>query len=175
MSKSSIAFIAIVVGCVALYAMASDLISTHAVPSLSEFIASSTAGMASSTEPSASTSPLSTLNIQAPDGVIHAFVAATDAERSRGLGDRDPLPVDQGMVFEFADPATYGFWMKDMHFSLDMVWIGPDKRVVGVATDVSPDTYPETFFPPAPVSYVLELDAGSARAFGIATGSALSF
>ena len=79
------------------------------------------------------------------------------------------------MLFPFAVPGRYGFWMKDMRFSLDMVWISSDKRVVMVSSDVSPDTYPLVLYPPSDISYVLELNADSANKFGIATSTKLVF
>ena len=71
--------------------------------------------------------------------------------------------------------GRYGFWMKGMHFPLDMVWIAPDKRVVMVSKDVSPDTYPNVIYPPADISSVLEINADSAEKFGIATSTKLVF
>ncbi|MDE2037990.1 MAG: DUF192 domain-containing protein [Patescibacteria group bacterium] len=113
--------------------------------------------------------------IKAPRGTIRAFVASTSDEQEKGLGDRASLPADEGMLFPFAAPGDYGFWMKDMRFDLDMVWISADKRVAGVARGVRADSYPEVVYPPSPISYVLELDAGRAAELGIATGTRLVF
>ena len=115
------------------------------------------------------------ISIKAPHGVIHALVASTSDQQALGLGQRDSLPADEGMLFPFANPGQYGFWMKDMRFSLDMVWIGTDKRVVDVSREVSPSTYPDVIYPPSDVSYVLELNAHSAEGFGIATSTKLVF
>ena len=62
-----------------------------------------------------------------------------------------------------------------MLFPLDMVWINADKTVVAVSKDLSPDTYPAIFTPPANISYVLEIDAGSADAFGLIPGATVRF
>lgn len=113
--------------------------------------------------------------IRAPEGVIKAVVASTSAEQEKGLGGRPALPADQGMLFPFQAAGAYGFWMKDMRFSLDIVWISSDKRVIGLIPGLSPATYPDIFYPPAPVEYVLELDSGGAAAHGIATGTQLVF
>lgn len=115
------------------------------------------------------------LPLSAPGDIIHALVATSTADQEKGLGDRDSLPIDQGMFFIFSTPGSYGFWMKDMRFSLDMVWIGADKTVAGVTSSISPETYPNLFLPPHPISYVLELNAGQAEKLGIATGTALVF
>jgi uncharacterized membrane protein (UPF0127 family) len=55
------------------------------------------------------------------------------------------------------------------------VWIDEYKRVVGIAENVSPDTYPEAFMSPVPIMYVLEVNAGQAAYFGIQKGITLSF
>ena len=119
--------------------------------------------------------PYPILPIHAPLGTVRAFVASTSAQQELGLGQRGSLPTDEGMLFPFAVPGDYGFWMKDMRFPLDMVWILPDKSAAGVTAGISPDTYPTVFFPPADISYVLELNAGAAARLGIATGTQLVF
>ena len=111
----------------------------------------------------------------APDGVIYSHVARTPATRERGLSGTASLDVDEGMLFIFPEPGMYAFWMKDMNFSIDIVWITSDRRVIGVTENVSPETYPETFGPSKNVQFVLEVPAGSAEKFGLKTGSVVSF
>lgn len=113
--------------------------------------------------------------IYAPGGSIEAEVASTSDQQAKGLGGRASLKAGTGMLFPFAHPGDYGFWMKDMHFPLDMVWISSNKKVASVTSNISPDTYPEVFYPPLAISYVLELNAGDAVRFGIATGTELEF
>ena len=114
-------------------------------------------------------------SIIAPSGTIRATVARTDDDRSRGLSGRTSLATDAGMLFIFPIDGPYGFWMKDMRFPIDIVWIDQGYTVLGVAQEVSPETYPNLFFPPAPIRYVLELNSGSAERFGIASGTKLVF
>jgi uncharacterized membrane protein (UPF0127 family) len=179
MNKFGIQLVALLAACVILFFIANNLISEHAVPSLGEFIASSTESLASSTESLASTTPVSTsmktVDLHAPKGVIHAEIADTDASREQGLSDRPSLPVDSGMLFVFDTPGQYGFWMKDMHFPLDMVWINVDKTVAGVTKDILPSTYPSIFPPPNSISYVLEINVGSAEKFGLVSGAIVDF
>jgi len=154
-------------------------------------MASSTEQGASSTEKEVSstenaTNATSSLNlltpnsllltsISVPAGVIHAEIADTDASREQGLSDRASLPADNGMLFVFDTPGQYGFWMKDMRFPLDMVWINADKTVAGVTKDILPSTYPSIFPPPSSISYVLEINAGSAEKFGLVSGAIVDF
>ena len=64
------------------------------------------------------------------------------------------------MLFIFNVDKEYAFWMKDMHFSIDMVWLSSAKNIVYMAQDISPATFPEDFVPTSPARYVLELPAG---------------
>jgi len=116
-----------------------------------------------------------TISIRAPGGIITAEVASSSEQQAKGLGGRASLQSSHGMIFPFTYPGDYGFWMKDMHFPLDMVWISSNEKVVGVTAGISPDTYPTVFYPPLAISYVLELNAGDADRFGIATDTQLEF
>jgi uncharacterized membrane protein (UPF0127 family) len=118
---------------------------------------------------------LKVVSLKAPNGTLQIEVASTSLQQAKGLGNRPSLPADRGMLFPFMYPGDYGFWMKDMHFPIDMVWISSDKKVVSVTPNVSPDSYPTVFYPPGAISYVLELNAGAAKEFGIATGTQLVF
>ncbi|MFA6601500.1 MAG: DUF192 domain-containing protein [Candidatus Paceibacterota bacterium] len=115
------------------------------------------------------------ISIQAPSGTIQAAVASTSEAEERGLSGQISMPSDSGMLFTFENPGSYGFWMKDMNFPLDLVWMSEDKSVVGITANLSPDTYPNVFLPPSDISYVLELNAGASQKFGIATGTSLIF
>jgi hypothetical protein len=113
--------------------------------------------------------------ITAPLGSINTEIADTPLLEERGLSGRISLNSNRGMLFIFSTPGIYGFWMKDMNFPLDMVWMDVNHKVVSVNSDVLPSTYPNTFFPPSNISFVLELNAGATREFGIATGTELKF
>lgn len=114
-------------------------------------------------------------DVIAPGGTIHAFIADTDQKEELGLGYRQSLPPDGGMIFAFDNSGIYDFWMENMKFPLDIVWIGADKKVVGVVRALSPETYPNTVSPSKEVAYVLEINSGAAANFDIATGTELIF
>ena len=105
------------------------------------------------------------------DTEIKVEIADTDAERSLGLSGRDSLKTGYGMLFVFDTPGSYGFWMKDMKFSIDIIWIDADGRVIGVEKGVEPETYPKVFYPPTPAKYVLEVPAGFADLHQVTPGS----
>jgi uncharacterized membrane protein (UPF0127 family) len=100
-------------------------------------------------------------------------VADTNQLKEKGLSGHAPLAKNQGMLFVFKTPDAYGFWMKDMLFPLDIIWLGEDYRVVHVEHAVSPDTYPKIFTPTSPALYVLEISAGQADLLGIKIGDSV--
>src|SRR5581483_9076382 len=71
----------------------------------------------------------------------HTFqveIASTTLQKTLGLSGRDGLGDGEGMLFLFSDsPGVQNFWMKDMKFSIDIIWIAGNK-VVGFAEDAAP-------------------------------------
>jgi len=100
---------------------------------------------------------------------VEVEIVRTPAEQALGLGNRDSLAWDHGMLFVYDEPGFFSFWMKRMRFDIDIVWIR-DGRVVGIAAFVpwpheDPDR-PATVRPPELVDTVLEVPAGYAQAHG---------
>lgn len=106
---------------------------------------------------------------------IKAFVADTSLFRKRGLGGKDSILSDEGMLFIFETPAYHGIWMKDMRFPIDIFWIDEMKRIVSLQEVVLTSSYPEIFTPKAPAKYVLETRAGFARENNVKIGDKISF
>jgi hypothetical protein len=102
---------------------------------------------------------------------LKLLVATSTAAQEKGLGDREALAPGTGMLFVFEHPNQYGFWMKDMRFPIDIIWLDAQGQVITVAADVATSTYPNVFYPTAPATYVLETHAGFALAHDIATGT----
>lgn len=94
---------------------------------------------------------------------ITAELAVTDEERQLGLMYREEILADQGMLFIFEEEGRYSFWMKNMKFSLDILWLDKGKRIVHIERNVPPcKREPCPSYPPSiPAMYVLELKAGS--------------
>jgi uncharacterized protein len=114
------------------------------------------------------------------DGALRVEVASTPEQSERGLGYRDALADDAGMLFDLHRTRAQEFWMKGMHFALDFVWIGEDKRVVAVTAGVQPepgiaDAELRRYASPVPVRYVLEVSAGTAARLGIVPSTELTF
>lgn len=102
-------------------------------------------------------------------------VARTKEEQALGLGGREGLNGNAGMLFIFSKPAPQIFWMKDMKISIDIVWIDKNKKVIGFAEGARPEDFPKTYQSPANVSYVLEIGSGEVQKRNIKIGDAVIF
>ncbi len=102
---------------------------------------------------------------------VEVELARTRAEQVRGLSDRRELAWGRGMLFQYSGATLQRFWMKRMHFAIDMVWIR-DGRLVSVSQRVPPpasgvaDSQLPTYGPQELVDSVLEVPAGFAEASG---------
>jgi len=102
-----------------------------------------------------------------------AEIVKSEAEMSLGLGKRKSLCRKCAMLFEFSKAGDYSFWMKDMEFALDIIWIEGD-RVVYVAENISAD-YDKSIRPAIKANRVLEINAGLSRIYGIVEGTKIQF
>lgn len=105
-------------------------------------------------------------------------VAKTPDAMEKGLSKRNSLPKDRGMLFIFKEKGKYEFWMRDMRFPLDIVYIS-DTTVVDVLENVphkindSPNLI--KYAPKEAANYVLEVNAGRAKELGIKEGTTITF
>ncbi len=101
--------------------------------------------------------------------------ADTEIKREQGLSGTQSLGDNQGMLFFFDTSVMPGFWMKDMNYPLDIIWINKDKKIVSVSENLDPKTYPQTFSPSEPIQYVLEVQSGFYKTNSLKVGDSLSF
>lgn len=101
---------------------------------------------------------------------IELEVVTSTEDMAQGLGDRSHLDPDHGMLFKYEVPAVLPFWMRHMHFPLDIIWI-EGKEVIDIGAHLPPPTHlfeaPYTFTPRGPASWVLEVPAGQAEEYGL--------
>ncbi len=108
-------------------------------------------------------------------------LAVTPAERQQGLSGRETMDQGTGMLFIFEQEQPLTFWMKDMRFPLDILWIDGQCRLIEVAADVpTPPPNAENAeipraYSPAPAHYVLELNAGEGARAGLSPGDTVEF
>jgi hypothetical protein len=105
-------------------------------------------------------------------------VADTWTSRQHGLSNREKLGRSMGMVFVFEQPSNYVFWMHQMLFPLDFIWVCED-RVVDLKEKVPPPKETagllQTFTAKKQIDKVIELYAGEIRNSGVKVGDLLYF
>lgn len=107
--------------------------------------------------------------------LLNIEVADTNETRALGLSGRKNMPKNEGVMFIFPTPGFYRFWMKDMKFPLDFIWIDQNK-VVDLSENIQPPTTVgienlPTFTSKAPFDKVLEVNAGVIKALKIDRGN----
>jgi uncharacterized protein len=98
--------------------------------------------------------------IQVAGRSIEVLIADTPTKLQLGLSGYPGLKENEGMLFVFDKADYHGIWMKDMLFSIDILWLDDDLNVVDAHTNVSPDTFPDVFQPKTPARFVLETNGG---------------
>lgn len=94
--------------------------------------------------------------------VIKVEIANTPESRMKGLSGREKLGRDDGMLFIMDEKRYHSFWMADMKFPIDIIWIS-DNKVVDVTKNAPIPTDPQNvpvFTPSTEVDKVLEVNAG---------------
>ena len=110
--------------------------------------------------------------IKINDKVIWAEIVDTPELREKGLSGRKNLDTDEGLLFIFEEKEIYPFWMKDMNFPLDMIWIEDDK-IIDISKNVpmpEADKSLPLFQPQSAVNKVLEVNAGYCDANNVKIG-----
>ena len=123
------------------------------------------------------------LTIHTQDGPKDFYVELADSEFERGLGlqGRHMLDKDTGMLFLYDEESNHSFWMKDTLISLDIIFIGSDRKINAVAKNAHPCTEEEeirgclTYRSANASKYVLELAGGSAEKYGIEPFDSVEF
>ncbi len=101
-----------------------------------------------------------------PNGAeVQAELAITPAERATGLMFREGLLPGEGMLFIFEEADFHSFWMFNMKFSIDIIWLSPEKSIVHIEHSVPPCTEEPcpTYQPMQKALYVIEVPAGFAK------------
>ncbi|MEK7090731.1 MAG: DUF192 domain-containing protein [Patescibacteria group bacterium] len=107
--------------------------------------------------------------------VFKTEVVDNPALWTKGLSGRASLPEDGGMLFIFPDQQIRNFWMKDMKFPIDIIWIR-DNKIIGIVMGAEPafqESY-EIYTSPEPADTVLEINAGLSQKLGIQVGDTVN-
>ena len=114
------------------------------------------------------------------DKEIFVDVARSDEEKARGLSGRLKLNENEGMLFIFDQKSQPPFWMLDMNFPIDIIWLD-DNTIVDIDKNVpnpvpgTPDYQLPLYTPEKPMNYVLEVNAGFCEKNSIEVGDSVEF
>lgn len=106
---------------------------------------------------------------------IRVDLAITSETHEQGLSGRASLAGDSGMLFVFEYPDKYAFWMKDMNFAIDIIWLNENLQVVYIKDNVLPSSYPEIYQPEEKAKYVLEVVSGFTEKNNLKIGDTVKF
>ena len=109
------------------------------------------------------------------DKCFNVEIADNDEERSQGLSGQEKLVYDHGLLFIFPEASEYGFWMKQMNFAIDIIWINGN-TIVDIKENLqpvnwdTPDSELTIYYPQKPADKVLELLNGTCQKYNIKIG-----
>lgn len=105
---------------------------------------------------------------------IDVEIAENEAEHAKGLMYRSYMPDSVGMLFIFQNVQPQSFWMKNTHIPLDIIYVGPDKKIVSIQKNAKP--FSEDNLPSyGDVQYVVEVNGGYTDQYGIKVGDSIQF
>jgi len=115
------------------------------------------------------------VEVKVGEAKLHVIVRDTMEGRSKGLSGVEKLKSDEGMLFVFPVASKYSFWMREMKFDLDFVWI-KDDRVVEITENVSATGGVKSRVGPSEaVNKVLEVNSGWVKKHGIKVGDRVKY
>lgn len=120
---------------------------------------------------STATTHQSTITID--NQTFNILIAKTEKDKEIGLSKRSELPDNMGMIFPFDTPGFYAFWMKDMQFPLDIIYIHGDKIVTIINNLQNPTPKNDTWQivkPTQESDLVLEINAGLSKKYNFQVG-----
>lgn len=139
------------------------------------FTASRVPGLFKTGQPIAPVQNPTTRQLVINSVTINIELADTPPKRSQGLGGRDNLATNSGMLFNFPKEDKHSFWMKGMRFPLDFIWI-KQMKVVDIIKNAEPPQQSQTdetlpiYVPNQPVDSMLEVNSGFVDQHGIKVG-----
>lgn len=102
------------------------------------------------------------------------MVADTTGKKMLGLMRRESLKANQGMLFPFGNDGRHDIWMLNMKFSIDILWLDRNFRVLKIVRNAEPCRSLWSCVPyasPSGARYVIELKAGASKTNSIKKGS----
>ncbi len=112
------------------------------------------------------------ISLKIGETYIQAEVVRYADDMARGLGGRKKLSGDEGMLFVYPHETIPKFWMKNMNFPIDILWIRNGK-IVDFSENIPVEPIGEKlpiYSPNAPITNVLEVNAGFVKKNSIQKG-----
>jgi uncharacterized membrane protein (UPF0127 family) len=111
---------------------------------------------------------------------LRVYLAVTNDQQIKGLSVKDHLKENEGMLFVYEQPSRQGFWMKDMKFPIDIIWLDNNGTVVYIKNSLQPCIMTfaflcPTYTPDKDSLYVLETGSGFSKKHGIKIGTHADF
>ncbi|MGN6628953.1 MAG: DUF192 domain-containing protein [Candidatus Nitrosocosmicus sp.] len=108
--------------------------------------------------------------------VIYVDLAITPDQQAKGLSIKNSLNDSEGMLFPFDKPGDYSFWMKDMKFPIDILWIDTNNKIVHIEKNLQPCIFfllCPSYSPHSNSKYVLEINADLTTRNNITVGDSV--
>jgi uncharacterized membrane protein (UPF0127 family) len=109
---------------------------------------------------------------------LNADIPITSELMAKGLAVKNQLKENEAMLFAFEDSAKHPFWMKDMKFPIDIIWLDSDGKVVHIEQNLEPCLSVficPNYTPNTDSQYVLETVAGFTQRYNISVGTDIDF
>jgi uncharacterized membrane protein (UPF0127 family) len=121
---------------------------------------------------------VSSSSVKIKDLIINVDLAKTPEQHAKGLSIKNTLNESEGMLFIFDTPKAHSFWMKDMKFPIDIIWISSDNKIVHIEKNLQPCTFfliCTSYSPHANSKYVLEVPSNYTTKNNIIVGDRVDF
>jgi uncharacterized membrane protein (UPF0127 family) len=116
------------------------------------------------------------VNVSINNYTLMTDLSITDEQIIKGLSIKDSLKENEGMLFILNPSSRRGFWMKDMKFPIDVIWLNENKEIVHIKKSLEPcvSNCP-VYYPDRESKYVLETVAGFANKQNLRVGDKVFF
>ena len=105
-------------------------------------------------------------------------IALTDKQVQDGLSIKNSLNENEGMLFFLGEPRKASFWMKNMKFPIDIIWLDETFSIVHIEQELQPCEsvfYCKSYKPNSEALYVLETIDGFSKKHNLQIGDNIDF
>ena len=116
------------------------------------------------------------VNISVNNCTLLADLSITYEQIILGLSNKSSIKENEGMLFVLSPSSRRGFWMKDMKFPIDVIWLNENKEIVYIKKNLMPCvTNCPVYYPDRESKYVLEVVAGFVDKQNLKVGDTIFF